>query len=135
MRKLEEWEKMLAEAIEQLRVASKKLEEPTYPQTPRVRPRVFRLVGEYTWSAADFDIIQRGERWQWLGPQAAGKLLEVCGYQPRKVLRLLRRIQAATAWCKARRKGRERMAQEILRQQQKALEALEAEHAMRQLAQ
>jgi ABC-type nitrate/sulfonate/bicarbonate transport system substrate-binding protein len=49
------------------------------------------------------------------------------GWQPRLVLRAVRRLQAAAAWCRARAAGRQRAAQEILRQQSKAVEALEAE--------
>jgi hypothetical protein len=40
---------------------------------------------------------------------------------------------AAAAWCRARAEGRRRMAQEILRQQARALETIENERAMQAL--
>ena len=65
--------------------------------------------------------------------RTSDSLLAVCGHQPRKVLRCLRRIQAATAWCYARAEGRKRAAEEILRQQQGAADTLKAEAAMQAL--
>jgi hypothetical protein len=123
---------LIEKALNDLVQAAIVLEKPTYPQTPLPRPRRFTLVGGYTWEWNDSYI--RGDRTIWLAT-SADALAQICGYQPRKVLRLLRRIQAATAWCEARREGRERQAQEILRQQKKALEALEAESVLGKLAQ
>jgi hypothetical protein len=62
--------------------------------------------------------------------EVARRIGNACGWQPRKVLRALRRLQAIAAWCRARRAGLERAAQEILRQQARAMEQLEAEAAM-----
>jgi hypothetical protein len=130
----EEIKDLIEKALNDLVQAALALEKPTYPQTPLPRPRQFTLVGGYTWEWND-SYIRRGDgKMIWLATGAEG-LARICGYQPRRVLRLLRRIQAATAWCEARRQGRERQAQEILRQQMKALEVLEAESAMRRLAQ
>lgn len=55
----------------------------------------------------------------------AAKLAELP--TPRDILRALRRIQAATAWCRARREGQRRAMEEVERQQAQAVEALEAE--------
>ncbi len=44
------------------------------------------------------------------------------------------RLRQAAAWCRARVEGRRRAAREILRQQGRDLEALEAEAAIRSLA-
>jgi hypothetical protein len=134
---MKEWEELIRGAIKRLLAAYRDMIEPTYPQTPLPRPRKFHLVDGGTWSTEHHHRIalENGSA-VWLeNNQAAKELLGICGYQPRKVLRLLRRIQAATAWCEARRKGRERLAQEILRQQKKALEILEAESTIRKLAQ
>ena len=60
-------------------------------------------------------------------------ILELTGRQPRKLLRALRRIEAATAWCHARMASRQRMAEEILRQQAAYDETLQAELAMQAL--
>jgi hypothetical protein len=64
---------------------------------------------------------------------SAEQILKLLGYQPRNVLRALRRIQAATAWCQARAQGRRRAAREILHQQRAAAAILEAEVAIRAL--
>ena len=61
------------------------------------------------------------------------RIIDRSGAHPRRLLRALRRIEAATAWCYARAEGRKRMAEEILRQQAKARETLEAEAAIRAL--
>jgi len=57
-------------------------------------------------------------------------IIRLCAGQPRLILRVLRRIQAASAWCRARGEGRKRQAEEILRQQAQAVQALEAEAAL-----
>lgn len=44
--------------------------------------------------------------------------------QPRLILRALRRVENIVAWCEARRQGRLRSSQEILRQQAKAVSTL-----------
>ena len=130
---------LVTEALNELKRQAASLEEPTYPQTPLPRPKQFHLVGKYVWEWREgkgYTIIrENGVASVWLEPSGAVVLVRACDYQPRQVLRLLRRIQAATAWCEARRRGRERQAQEILRQQKKALEALEAESVIRKLAQ
>jgi hypothetical protein len=128
----EEIKELIEKALNDLVQAALALEKPTCPQTPLPRPRQFPLVEGYTWEWNDYYIRGRdGNIWLATGAEA---LARMCGYQPRRVLRLLRRIQAATAWCEARRQGRERQAQEILHQQKKALEVLEAESAIRKLA-
>lgn len=62
--------------------------------------------------------------------EMAAAIADVCGWQPRRMLRALRRIQAATAWCQARAAGRQRAAAEILRQQAGAAAMIEAEAAL-----
>jgi len=129
---------------------------PTEPSTPPPRPRVFELApgvwwprykretGEVDWFVlsfadppASFDrrlrvgdgrvycVSYYGDR-----QDAAEFFLEKCGSKPRLVLRTLRRIQAAAAWCRARAEGRKRMAEEILRQQAASVQALEAERTL-----
>lgn len=79
----------------------------------------------YTWGGLRYDTAEV--------EHLAGQILQLCQYQPRLVLRALRRIQATIAWCEARTEGRKRAAEEILRQQAKAVEALEAEAALQAL--
>lgn len=68
------------------------------------------------------------------GRSMASIIVHNCGYQPRKVLRAIRRIEAAAAWCEARVAGLKRQAEEILRQQASATEQLEAMAALQALA-
>lgn len=135
--------KLIAAALADLREAVKELEAPTHPETPMPRPRVFELSARLVWPAHGWDARGWvGSPWVRVGLKGgpdtfylansglAGLVVDDCGGQPRKVLRALRRIQAAAAWCRARAEGRGRAAQEILRQQAKALQTLEAEAAL-----
>jgi len=54
------------------------------------------------------------------------KICKMCKYQPAKILKVIRRIEAAVEWCKRRTKGRKRTAEEILRQQKKAVDVITA---------
>jgi hypothetical protein len=135
-------EKVLAEALQGLDEAQKKMQK-TKPQIALPRPRKFVFCKDVEWPYQDthdgvlFSVmrIERGDGFSKkkdISPYElrAYKIIEKCKCQPRLVLRALRRIQAATAWCEARTEGRKRHAEEILRQQAKAIETLEAEAAM-----
>ncbi len=141
---MEGYIKLLSAALEDLSMAIDAVTQDTDPATPPPRPRLFLLAEGVSWPRRDqdgkwrWDEIRCGDhahvvRWY---PGETGRHIcyGACGGQPRKVLRALRRIQAATAWCLARAEGRKRAAQEILRQQAGAVEALEAEIALRTLA-
>jgi len=148
----EEMLHLLHGALIRLYRAQEALRGNTSPYTPPPRFRRFHLAGEIVWPYAD----KVGDRPDKIGAakcsdhrgydnwhlpsdpnssiEAAKCLLKECRYQPRLVLRALRRIEAAIAWCQARTEGRRRAAEEILRQQAKALETLEAMAAQEALA-
>lgn len=127
---------IISAALADLEEAVNKIKQNTSPATPLPRVRRFEIVaGKITWpNQDDLRSIALGKTTLFLGDwnriYACKTLLEACEYQPRLILRALRRIQAATAWCEARAEGRQRAAEEILRQQARAVEALEAEAAM-----
>jgi hypothetical protein len=136
---------LLLAALSDLGAAVKDLTARLTPDVPLPQPRAFRFTDHISWpktgsSPCDWDaygdcgIKVGGTNYPLTHEHAlqmiANQVLGQCGHQPRKILRALRRIQAATAWCRARTEGRERMAEEILRQQAKAVEALDAEAAM-----
>lgn len=136
------WESLLETALRELGSAVKVMVRPTFPATSEPRPRIFRFTDGLLWP-----YVAKGEvSWNKFhrpdecyvysieGEFSAVKIINECGGQPRKVLRALRRIQAATAWCYARAEGRKRQAEEILRQQASAVEALEAEAVMQALS-
>lgn len=60
-------------------------------------------------------------------------LIEKGSNSPREIMRILRRLEAVRDWYIARRKGQERGANEILKQQDKWVKALENELAMESL--
>ncbi len=131
---------LLTDAIRQLgQAAEQAFDWPTTPQTPRPRLRQFHIVpGLVIWPYPDQKwsriSVARDTRSIMDSPRdSAEQILKLLGYQPRKVLRALRRIQAATAWCQARAQGRRRAAREILHQQRAAAAILEAEVAIRAL--
>ena len=56
-----------------------------------------------------------------------------CNYQPRCIVRAMRRIDAAIRWCEKRIKGLNRHYQQILEQQKDAVKKIEAEFVMQKL--
>ena len=131
----------LEAAIADLRRAAKEMEAPTDPQTPLPRKKVLKGAGL-----------------EWPGPTYAGDgqigwatvvvgatprntsdggiveaIIRQTGNQPAKVLEAIELLEAAAAWCRDRRAGRERHAQEIVRQQAKAVAELEARTAWAKL--
>ncbi len=132
--------KLIAHALQELGRASDRLCKGTAPNTPMPRPKVFRF-GRFAWpnvsapdtrwwGICDTASIETLSLSSYNSDLASEKIMIDCGRQPRKILRALRRIQAATAWCEARTEGRKRQAEEILRQQAAAVEALDAEAAL-----
>lgn len=144
MMQVNEVRALLGAALADLDRAVEELLKPTVPATPMPRPRRFEIAPGIVWpsrsSWGDVVFTDRSGAPQvyplsssWGRGLLLDKIVAATGAQPRRLLRALRRIEAATAWCRDRRAGRERMAQEILRQQMWAIEALEAEIAWRSL--
>lgn len=145
---MERYNKLLESALAALNRAVDQLKQNTVPSTAMPRPRVFRITRNVVWPQVH-DTGTAGPYWKVLYFEESGKSRSIeyeyvrrevaemiarsCGYQPRKILAALRRLQAATAWCYARAEGRKRQAEEILRQQASALEVLEAEAALQAL--
>lgn len=115
----------------------------TIPVTAPPRPRVFWLTPTIRWPTV-LDKPVDGRTVMWLSViverrlsrhmfllsslhQIMSCLIEETSGQPARILRVLRRIQAATAWCQARREGRERAARMMLHEQRRAVELLQAE--------
>lgn len=135
-------EKTISAALKELFSAAKNMQQEIRPSVPMPRPRKFEICRSIS---ADVvvewpNIYDRFTNWlgvsikkgdirnvYWDPQTLAVRIVRYCNYQPRKILRALYRIQAATAWCEARLEGRKRAAEEILRQQQASLETLEAE--------
>jgi hypothetical protein len=136
--------RFLFEALLELRAAVRELMQDTTPKTPLPRSRSFVFYPGVSWpggpegnwinyirvDSSDYEV---AKNWDSELQALAKRLVERCGYQPRKVLRVQRRILAAAGWCRARAEGRRRMAQEILRQQARALETIENERALQAL--
>jgi hypothetical protein len=147
--KLEQWERIIWDALYELKQAADRMTIEIRPLVPLPRPRQFEIAPGMFWpmiaenirwtvivnsSTKSYHHLPSSKRWA-TEKGAAEAVLKACRYRPRLILRSLRRIQAAAAWCEARYQGRLRMAEEILRSQRAAVEALEAEAAMAVLAQ
>lgn len=144
---MERYNKLLESAIAALDRAVNQLKQSTVPRTAMPRPRVFHITRNVVWPQVRdtgtepywkilyFEESRKGRsiEWEYMHREAAEMIARSCGYQPRKILAALRRLQAAAAWCYARAEGRKRAAEEILRQQASALEILEAEAALQAL--
>lgn len=140
---MEQYEKLITKALAELAASAEKLEAPTFPATPLPRPKIFRIIGcvhfpyiyrngEISWLslATGSEACSGSLRWHSNRGVIAKRICKLAQYQPRLILRALRQIQAAIAWCEVRAEGRKRAAEEIMRQQSAALEALDAEIAM-----
>jgi len=129
-----EIQELVKKKIEELHEAINKLQEQTIPYTSLPHPRTFKLLNE------NVKIVWPGQPKDWYGVKVgehifrlglennhiANMICEACKYQPAKILRVIRRIDAATEWCKRRTEGRKRAVEEILKQQKKAVDALTA---------
>ncbi len=137
--------KEVGAALRLLEKAVGELLKETIPHTPLPRPRTYRITPRHVWPGPG-----EGDAYRFLGhevetkrgPQiyrvafyegAAQDICQACGWQPGKVLRAIRQIEAAARWCRARAEGRRRAAEEILRQQEGALRALEEHQVLRRL--
>lgn len=136
---------MLGVTLNELFLAAEKMQQETRPLVPMPRPHIFEICRSAYGTVEWPDTYNKNStNWNWnaictRSPDKSNRntyrsynspevhIIRYCDYQPRQILRALRRIQAATAWCEARTEGRKRAAEEILRQQQAAVDALEAE--------
>mgnify|MGYP000210771856 CR=1 FL=1 len=141
---------LVLQALADLRSAMEDLCQPLEPDVPLPRFRRFQLIENIEWPYVDPDGITdpsrigAPERWDYYyylpcSPKdtrsaSISAIIGACRDRPARILRVIRRIEAAAAWCRARAEGRRRAAEEILRQQAKALETLEAMAAQEALA-
>ncbi len=138
-----DWNDVIANALGQLCHAIFELENATRLSVPMPRIRKFHLGDGIYWPCGvdSFSLWKIGKEYSGnfyfslsgRDARIARSIVEKLT-QPTKILRALRCIQAATAWCLARAEGRKRQEEEILRQQAKAIEALQAEKALLILA-
>ena len=63
----------------------------------------------------------------------AKKICELFYYQPARILKVSRWLESVTEWCKKRTEGRKRAAEEILKQQKKAVDVITALSVTRKL--
>jgi len=122
--------------LKELRKAIYELQQQTIPHTPLPRPKVFKLFSgkddKIIWPHRPDDLytIKAGDRdydFEYgVEKHVVEKICKVCKYQPAKILQVIRRLEAAIEWCKRRTEGRKRAAEEILKQQTKAIDTLNA---------
>ena len=129
----EQLHKLVEFKLEELRKAICELRQHTIPHTPLPRPKVFKLFNdEIIWPHRSNDLYtikvnNRDYDFEYgVENHVVQKICEVCKYQPAKILKVIRRIEAAAEWCRKRAEGRKRAAEEILKQQKKAVDTLTA---------
>jgi len=132
----EEMQKLVRKKIEELHRAVDELRQHTIPYTPLPNSKTFKLLDdketEILWPAPPncWHNLKVGTRFFDIGYDdnhyIADEICDACKYQPAKILQVIRRIDAAIEWCKRRTEGRKRAAEEILKQQKKAVDALTA---------
>lgn len=142
------YQDIIAAALKELGTAAVKLQKQTVPRTPEPRPRIFQFTADIMWPSREHS--SKSALWVYLEHgnnfshqlynltvsyeifKAASYIVSAHSFRPRRILRVLRRIQDAAIWCEARTEGRKRHAEEILRQrkQSPAVKVLEAEMTM-----
>ncbi len=151
MRKAE-LEQYLRDALVELAEGIEQMLAETNPHTPLPRPRVFKIQRRFLWPRIDgrvnwWVMVGRGG-WPWyeVDPRyfhreasnpAEGlvkALLQASGCQPARVIQAAAQIRAAAEWCRKRAEGRRRHAEEILRQQRRAVEKIETDRALKALS-
>jgi len=113
----------------ELRLAIRELQCQTIPHTPLPFFRSFKLLDErLIWPARFDDLcsmkINNKNSPLLITSSLVKDICEVCEYKPSKILKVIRRLEAAAEWCRKRAEGRKRAAEEILRQQKKAVDEL-----------
>lgn len=129
----EEYVNVIAHALERLSTAWRAANEHGHPEVRLSRVRKFYVAPDALWPY-DYNSIESGIRIpykEWEAASiyrinkdpysAAEAICEACKWQPRLILRSLRRIEAAIRWCEARAAGRKRASEEIRRQQKAAI--------------
>ena len=122
--------------LNELRQAICELQKRTVPYTPLPRPKIFKLLddadAQIIWpSNLDnlYTIKIKNSEYSFqfnITIYLIEKVCIACKYQPTKVLKFVRRIDAAIEWCKRRTEGRKRAAEEIWKQQKKAVDVITA---------
>jgi len=139
---MKQYEALIIGALRELGEAAQNISQEIYPIVPLPRPKSFVFTPGVYWplfreNSVYFTGCVFRDRHTYRISNNAGyigaTIMEACKYQPRKILSALRNIQAATDWCYARTEGRKRAAEEILRQQSRAVEILEAEATLQAL--
>lgn len=134
----EEYVNIIAHALERLSTAWRAANEHGHPEGRLSRVRKFFVAPDALWPY-DYNSIETGIRIPYKEWEAASifrinkypyesaeAICASCKWQPRLILRSLRRIESAIRWCEARAAGRKRAAEEILRQQKAAAEKRES---------
>ncbi len=145
--------KLINDELRQLSRVIDKLYDPTTPPTPLPRPKTFLLrlrEASFEWPSPP-SLIPPGycpERMRYIAVRSynnweyacwiydlpvTNTLSDVCK-TPRDVVAVLRYLRSIRAWCEARIRGRHRAAMEILKQQEKFVKILQAEHAVNALS-
>jgi hypothetical protein len=127
---------VLSAALEELQKAVKTMLANTAPETPFPAPKVFRVTKNISWpdkeaghtsfSRMRYDdgfvrVVYSLYEPKWL----IQKIIKDSGRQPAKILKVVEAIEASTTWCQKRRIGRLKAAENLLQQQEVALEKLQ----------
>jgi hypothetical protein len=130
------YEKVLDLSIQGLGQAVKTMLTNTAPETPFPAPKVFRVTKNISWpdkeaghtsfSRMRYDdgfvrVVYSLYEPKWL----IQKIIKDSGRQPAKILKVVEAIEASTTWCQKRRIGRLKAAENLLQQQEVALEKLQ----------
>jgi hypothetical protein len=142
-------EELLTRALREFCAAAEALRHARRPGDPTIRPRTWRVasIDVTTADSANPSILctdrhilgvaNGGLRYGINRPsidRAVAWLIDDCEHRPRRVLALARAIDQAADWCDARRTGLLRAREEIVRQQQGAVETILLEASAARLA-
>jgi len=134
-------EDILKKKIDKLYNVSGELQ--SHPYSRLVRVKFFEFAPNITWPLCVLTsdgvkvkwnkVKHSPTEWQQHLHDISPLILARCNYQPRCIVRAMRRIDAAIRWCEKRIEGLNRHYQQILEQQKDAVKKIEAEFVMQKL--
>jgi len=114
-----------------------------HPYYRLIRPKYFEFAPGITWPLREpLENGGYGIKWDKVNLDAfhwaylhdlPHDIIKRCNYQPRCILRAIRRIDAAIRWCEKRIEGLNRYYRHVLEQQKKSVQQIEAEYILQKL--
>ena len=111
---MHKFEELVKKSLDDFKWAAFYLKQAKHPSLPKIREKRFFIInGIYL--SLDMVIIDKyiDKSYPYIDQYLHYSICRLCGYQPRKVLRAISRIEIATLWCKKRLENLTKFSQNI----------------------